>query len=168
MAWRGKGEFARAIADLENAVALNKFDPAPPWQLALTRYFYGDFKRAAEDFARLREKNRGNQVLMWLHMAQARSGSDDRQILLEAAQALGERWPAPVLRLFGGQTTPQEMLAVAQGDVKLNCQAYFYVGKWHLLRGEHAPGIAALGETQTRCGKNSLEYVAAQVELKSR
>jgi lipoprotein NlpI len=82
------------------------------------------------------------------------------------------KWPAPVIRLFLGQTTPEAVLVAAddpnaktkQGKV---CEANFYTAE---------PGFAAPHKDEatrlfrlaaTDCGKGFTERAAANAELKA-
>jgi rhomboid protease GluP len=44
------------------------------------------------------------------------------------------------------------------------CEAQFYVGEWHLLRGDRAAAAAALQLAEGSCPKEFYEYEGAVIE----
>jgi lipoprotein NlpI len=45
------------------------------------------------------------------------------------------------------------------------CEAQFYIGEWHLLRGNNAAALAALQTATAACSKDFDEYTGARAEL---
>jgi lipoprotein NlpI len=70
-----------------------------------------------------------------------------------------------VVQLFLGRKTPDQALAAAGKPNEL-CEAQFYVGAWHALRGERAAASAPLKAAVDSCPKWFAEYHGAQAELK--
>ena len=82
------------------------------------------------------------------------------------------KWPAPVIRLFLGQTTPEAVLAAAddpnaktkQGKV---CEANFYTAELALQRRAKDEATRLFRLAVTDCRKGFTERAAANAELKA-
>src|SRR4029077_19352362 len=100
-------------------------------------------------------------------LARARSGSQDAKRDLEqrASGLRSVQWPFPVIKLFLEQGTPETLLAAADKPEE-HCEAQFYLGQWHLLRGARANSIEALRSAAKSCPKDFFEYAGALAELK--
>jgi rhomboid protease GluP len=75
------------------------------------------------------------------------------------------------VKLFLERWTPDEVLRAAERapsgqSESAPCEANFYIGEWHLLRGDPARAKPFLQNAATRCDRNMLEHRAAEVELK--
>src|SRR5215472_13336429 len=82
------------------------------------------------------------------------------------------KWPAPVIRLFLGQLTPEAVLAAAnESDVKSKqdrvCDANFYSGELALQQGQKDSAARLFRLASADCPKDSDELWAANVELKA-
>ena len=81
------------------------------------------------------------------------------------------KWPAPVLRLFLGQSTTAEMLQAADAPnarTKQNqmCEANFYSGVWELGHGTKEGAARLFRLAADGCPRNFDERFAATSELK--
>jgi lipoprotein NlpI len=82
------------------------------------------------------------------------------------------KWPAPVIRLFLGQTTPAAVLANAvdpdaitrRGQV---CEANFYTGELALQQGEKEEAARRFRLAAADCPREFVEGPAANAELKA-
>jgi len=61
--------------------------------------------------------------------------------------------------------TPEALLAVAT-TTNNRCEAHFYIGELHLIRGERAAAMDPLRTALDTCPKSFVEYQTAQAELK--
>jgi lipoprotein NlpI len=82
------------------------------------------------------------------------------------------KWPAPVIRLFLGQLTPEAVLAAADNPnpvTKANqvCEANFYSGELALTKGGKQDASRLFRLATTGCPKNYIEWSAAAFELKA-
>jgi lipoprotein NlpI len=87
---------------------------------------------------------------------------------LAVAERALEGWPRPLLRLYLGQATPDEVRVAAKmgSDEKARaCQASFYVGEYHWLRGNLNTAVPILSEAAIACPHEMLEYDGAISEL---
>jgi lipoprotein NlpI len=80
------------------------------------------------------------------------------------------KWPAPVIRLFLGETTPAAVLAAAddpdpntrRGEV---CEANFYSGELALQRGAKGEATRLFRLAAAGCARDFVEGSAARAEL---
>jgi lipoprotein NlpI len=70
-----------------------------------------------------------------------------------------------VIDFYLGLRSLAEMRATADRP-KEKCEAEFYTGAWHLLRGSNAEARTALQVAADTCPKTYVEYTASVVELK--
>jgi len=82
------------------------------------------------------------------------------------------RWPAPVIRLFLGQTTPTAVLAAAyDSDANMKkghvCEANFYVGELALQQGMKEDSARLFRLAVADCPHDFVEGPAAYAELKA-
>ena len=81
-------------------------------------------------------------------------------------------WPAPVVRLYLGQLTPEALLAAADNpDAKTKanqlCEANFYIGEWDLQQGKKDDATALFRSAAADCPKDFIEREGAEAELKA-
>ena len=79
-------------------------------------------------------------------------------------------WPGPVVLLLLGKTTPQQVLAAAKHQktrkqLERECEAFFYVGQYHLLHGNKAEAAKLFRKTLDTGVTYFIEYDGAKVEL---
>ena len=74
--------------------------------------------------------------------------------------------PGPVLQLYLGQVTPEDVLRAAGSDSDQKCEYDFYVGEYRVLRGERPEALALFRSARDGCTKDFIEYVPALIELK--
>ena len=82
------------------------------------------------------------------------------------------KWPAPILRLYLGQMTPNAVLAAAESpNAQMQrdqiCQANFYGGELALQRGTKDEATRLFKLATDGCPKSSIEYQSATAELKA-
>jgi lipoprotein NlpI len=73
--------------------------------------------------------------------------------------------PRSFVELFLGRGTPEAILRDAPTTPSDHCEAEFYVGEWHLLRGDHLKAKDALKAAVDNCPKAIVEYDFARAEL---
>ena len=135
------------------------------------QYFQGQYQRAADDFeARVAlNPDAAPYYHLWRFLAQTR-GNDSQaaaNLRIAAGKLDQSKWPYPVYQLFLGELTPSEVTAKATNNDSL-CEAIFYVGEWHLLRGQTAEAIPKFNAALFSCPKTFMEYEGAQGELVQR
>jgi lipoprotein NlpI len=171
IAWHGRGDYERAIADYDAAIRLNPRDVLAVSNRGLARYFQGEFALAARNFAQVRQMKPDAYVAIWLYLARTRNGESVRSEFEQDVRALaGDAWPAPVLRTYLGQIGPEAVLAASgHSDARIQaeqrCEADYYLGQWHLIRGEPERAVAYFRAAQNQCPRFFLEYTGAAAEL---
>jgi lipoprotein NlpI len=81
-------------------------------------------------------------------------------------------WPAPVIRLFLGQSTPDAVMAASddrdptrqRGHV---CEANYYTGEVALLHGDRDGAVKLFTAAAADCPSRWTEWEAADAELKA-
>jgi lipoprotein NlpI len=105
--------------------------------------------------------------VLWRYLALARSGNQTAGAGLETdAKNLKQAdWPYPVVELFLGRRTAEATLAAtSKPDEK--CEAQFYIGESHLIRGERDRAVEFLKAAVESCPKAFIESRGASAELK--
>ena len=173
LAYQAKGDNDRAIQDYDQAISLNPKDDAAFKNRGLAKFFESRFPAAAEDLAQaLALKAAEPYSVLWLHLARARSKSDDKAEFQHTAASLDlAKWPGPVIAYYLKQVARQKLLEVAiQGDTKTQkeqgCEASFFLGEDALLHNKTADARRLFLEAKHTCPPNFIEFTAAVAELK--
>ncbi len=171
-AYRLKGEFERSVRDYDQAIIL-----APDFHAALrgrarTRFYMGDFAAAARDYERalaIRPDNTYSRL--WLYVARGRAGADGAPELARISKgAEGKAWPEPIITLFLGKSSASELLGQARHtdrnrQLQQECQAYFYLGQYSLLKGDPVQAADYFRKAIATGVSNFVEYRTAGIEL---
>jgi rhomboid protease GluP len=104
---------------------------------------------------------------IWIYILEAR---DDTA---KAAAAFAQRvkevrakvWPYPVASFYLGQMSVEQLDAAA-ADNDQKCEANFYVGEWHLLKGDVASARKRFEQASAGCPSNLMERDMAAIEAK--
>jgi len=164
--WHAGGDSGRAIADCTEAIGL---DPNTTACYRIRGYAYfegGDFAAAAEDLRRANSSGDDAEAMLWRFLALGHLGQDGATELGANAPWLRTRdWPYAVIVFYLDRSTLEAMRSAVTNKAQL-CEAEFYGGEWHLVRGNWRDARAGLQAAAGICAKASKEYVAAVVELK--
>lgn len=163
----------RASADLDKAIALDPLEVRALTQRGHVAFMNGNPVAAAKDWAQAWRGNRGDLMIpeaylsLWIYMLEAR---DDKATATAAlAQRIKELrarvWPYPVASLYLGQMSVEQLDAAA-ADNDQKCEANFYVGEWHLLKGDVAAARKRLEQASAGCPPNLMERDMAAIEAK--
>lgn len=171
------GRDAEANSDLEFALGLKSADfwaYRGKGSLAMKR---GQFDEAANFFGRGLHSARGEETLygvIWTAMALGRAGRDNWQTLaqnvLDRVQA--RSWPMPVLQLYAGRISVEELVHAmnakdARAERDQACEAWYYLGQYHLIRNENDQARAAFEASVATGVQEFIEYFWSQRELTS-
>jgi lipoprotein NlpI len=167
-----KGDAARAIVDFDEAIRRDPSMPGHYLNRGLAYLLLGSLPRALADFNRSSELDpKHPYVILWQDIAARRSNQPSR-----LAQAMMQidmtRWPAPVVRLYLGQITPEAVLAAADhpdADIRKaqTCEAHFFAGELALLAGSKDEAARRFRLAAAACGQNTHPWVHANAELKA-
>jgi len=172
IASRAKGDLDSAIADYNEAIRLDPKDAGSYKNRGVANLYAGSLSRALADLNQASElKPKDAYTALWLDVVNKRSNLPSR-LPQAIAQLDMTRWPAPVIRLFLGQMTPDAVLAAADdpnGMIKQRrvCEASFFSGELRLMQGtkENAAHLFRLAATD--CPKTLIVWSAANAELKA-
>jgi tetratricopeptide (TPR) repeat protein len=166
LAWRERGDDNRAVADYTAAIELDPENAAGYRARGYIYFEMGNFSAAAEDLLRANNLGDDPYTMLWRFLALGRLAQDGAAELgAKAVWLKAEDWPTPVIDFYLGRRTVEAMRAAARRPAQ-NCEAEFYGGEWHLLRGEVHDAKTSLQAAARACAKASKEYAAATAELK--
>ncbi|MEQ1577400.1 MAG: tetratricopeptide repeat protein, partial [Hyphomicrobium sp.] len=166
LAYAAKGDHDRAIADYTKLIEINPKSSRFALWLGLARYNNGDFKGAATDLLRAVELEDDVYAMLFRYLARTRAGATaEAELEANAGRLKTKEWPYAVIELYLGKRSPAATLdaAVKPDD---RCKAQFYIGQWHVLKGNVADAQTALTVAVETCPKTFSEYVTAVAELK--
>jgi lipoprotein NlpI len=166
-------EFKQADTDLEMALGLDSGRSVAQREKGRLAFYRGDYEQAAQHFARLAKHAEGRTfvyAVLWLHIAIKRGDLPRKDHLATATSVIEAEWPAPVVRMFLGAIEPQEAIAAAdsrnpQTALMQQCEAQFYAGEQHLIRGDAAQARIAFQGAVATGVTEFLEYDWALREL---
>jgi lipoprotein NlpI len=169
-AYDTKGEHDCAIADYTEAI---KLDPEREWHIdsrGHANFHAANYAAAASDFSSVVRKKPGDAyAILWLYLAQARGGNPNARAELQtnAAKLKQPDWPYPAMELFLDRRTPEATIAAA-GEANERCEAQFYIGQWHLMRGDRTRAIDALKVATDACDRDEdwIMHTGVRAELK--
>jgi lipoprotein NlpI len=170
-AWRAKGDLDRAIADYDEAIRINPKNAFWYFNRGVGNLYAGALPKALADLNQASElQPRNPNTALWLDIVNKRSNLPSR--LAEAAKRINMRWwPAPVIRLYLGELTPEALLAEAdhpnlRAKHARTCVANFYIGELALQQGKADEAKRLFALAAAGCSKDYTEYAAAIAELK--
>ena len=139
---QNKGNHGLAIRDYDEARRLDPDHGDTHTRRGRTHFYLARFAKAAADLGHAVDASpESHYKVLWLYLAEARSGNGSQAALERNAKKLdlGE-WPGPVVRLYLGDTSKDSVLAAArdsgpQRQKEKQCEAYFYLGQLALLDG---------------------------------
>ena len=165
-AYESKGDHDRAIEDYGQALQLDPMNADAHSRRGRAYFYQGNFKAAVVAFSRANELEDDAYSTIWLYLARAHGGEDGTaELEAKAARLKSKDWPYPVIELYLGRRSPDDVLSVAS-NAEERCEAQFYNGEWYLLRGNRTVAATALQAAADICPKDFFEYKGALAELK--
>jgi tetratricopeptide (TPR) repeat protein len=171
-AWEKRGDFSRAIADTRELIRLDPKSAAAYFQRGRLLLFSGQLPSALADLNTANELAPNDAyVALWLDIVGQRNRLVNR--LADATKQVDmSKWPAPIIHLYLGESSPEAVLAAADDpnprtrDRQI-CEANFYGGELALQRDAKGEATRQLRFAATHCPKAFFESIAANVELKT-
>ena len=170
-AYAAKGEAERAIADYGAALKYNRRNVNAYIARGALYLAGGAAGKAQADMklaARLERRNA--YAVLWQDIAERRGKR--KSVLAQGARGLDMKaWPAPVIRLFAGQSKPDEVAAAADNpDPAMKeahaCEASFYSGQFALINGNRDEAVKLFQAAAKECPRGFIEGIVAAAELK--
>jgi lipoprotein NlpI len=170
-AYAAKGEADRAIADYTAALKYNRRNVNAYIARGALYLAGGAAGKAQADMklaARLERRNA--YAVLWQDIAERRG--KHRGVLAQGARGLDMKaWPAPVIRLFAGQSKPDEVAAAADNPNPAMkeahvCEASFYSGQFALINGHRDEAVKLFQAAAKDCPRGFIEGIVAAAELK--
>jgi lipoprotein NlpI len=168
-----KGDHDRAIADATEAIRLDQKTKIAYFYRAVANVYAGSLLKAMADLNEASALNpKHAYTALWLDIVGQRSNLPSRLSQLISTIDM-TKWPAPVIRLYLGQMTPEAVLAAAadhadaatkKGQV---CEANFYSGQLALQKGAKEDATRLFRLAAADCPKGFIEWSAAKAELKA-
>jgi len=171
-AYFAKGDFAPAAADDSEVIRLDAKNADAFSSRGRANLYAGASPSALADFRKASELDpKDAYAALWLEIANRRSNLPSQ--LAKAVPLIDmTKWPAPVIRLFLGQSTFEAALAAAndpdpdteKGQV---CEANFYGGEFELQQGKKDEAARLFRLAASNCPMTFTERDAADAELKA-
>ena len=170
-AYRVKGDFDHAIADHAEAIRLE-----PRAAMGYYRRGYAEFLGGAlpQALADLTEANAiepaDSYLVLLLDIVSRRSNLPSRLQELSAKTDM-RVWPAPVIRFYLSQLTPDALRAAASDPDPLArrgkiCEVNFYMGEHALIQGKKDEAIKLFAAASSDCPLTWSDWESADAELK--
>jgi lipoprotein NlpI len=171
-AYDHKGDDDRAIADYSEAIRLDPKYAQAYFNRGVASLYAARLPNALSDLGQSRALNpKYAYAALWAHIVDSRNNRPSQ--LAEAAKQIDmSKWPAPVIRLFLGQTTPEALVATADdADAKTKqrkiCEVNFYSAELALQRRVKDEATRLFRLAATGCPKSFTERAAADAELRA-
>lgn len=171
-AYRAKGDFDRSLADYDQLVQLDARDARAYFHRARVYWQSASFAKSLADLDQSIQLNpKDAYPVLWREIVAKRSDQQSR--LSEAAKQLdATKWPAPIVNLFLGKMTPEQVLSAADDADPMKrkwqfCEANFYIAERALKGGSKEEALRLLDQAAADCPKTFIEKQAADVELLS-
>ncbi|MER9849710.1 tetratricopeptide repeat protein [Mesorhizobium sp. M0106] len=174
ISWGAKGDAERAVADYSQAITLDPTYVNPYGSRGIYYFYDREPAKAQADLAAAAELAPDNAYFaIWADLAERRSGGASH--LRQAASRLDmARWPAPLVRMFLGEQTPEAALAAADDPVPVPakkrgnlCEANLYVAEFYRLDGRDDEALRRYRLAVRDCPHDFIEYVAAGKALRA-
>jgi tetratricopeptide (TPR) repeat protein len=170
--FRDKGEFDRAIADYDQAISLDPKNIKSYFNRGVANLYAGSLPKALADLNQYSASDPHDPYgALWLEVVNQRSDLPSR---LEGMVTPIDmtRWPAPVIRLFLGQSTPDAVLAAADHPGSYMkavqvCEANFFSGELALSKGSKDDAARLFRLAAESCPPDLTEWSTAHFELKA-
>lgn len=169
-AYKAKKDFDRSLADYDQLVQIDPKDARAYFHRGRFYWQIASFTKSLADFDQATQLNpKYAYAILWREIVAKRS--DQPSQLSEAARQLdATKWPAPIVNLFLGTMTPEQVLDAAddadprkkKGQV---CEANFYSAELALQRGSTDGALKLFEQAAADCPKTFIEKPAADVEL---
>jgi len=171
-AYKNNGDYGDAIDDYSRAIELQPGNAGAHYRRGWASFYLTRYKKAVADFAQAARADPKNiYAISWLYLARRQQGAEGLAELAKQAKAVDLNvWPGPVVSLLLGRTSPERVIVEAshpdkQVENERQCEAYFFVGEYYLLRGEKSLAREMFQQAIVTGVTTFNEYASAKVEL---
>ncbi len=166
LVYRARKEYGRAIAEFNEAIKVDPKFSGAYIDRGNAYFAQGDFAAAAADMLRVIEARDEVYPMLFRYLARTRSGHNaTAELEANATRLKSKAWPYATIELYLGRRSPEATVDAA-ANASERCEAEFYIGEWHLARGEREQARPRLQKAIETCPKSYIEYIAAVAELK--
>jgi lipoprotein NlpI len=171
--YRDMGDTGNALGDFDAALKLAPDNVSVLDNRGFTELFSAHYSEAASDFAHAMTLQPAYPYrVLWLDLARRKAGQAHAEELSRNRARLNlTAWPAPLIRLYDGQATGEEVRAAAglgptaKAQTDRACEFAFYMGELSLAGGDRTMARAELQKAAMTCPHSYLEYGGAVREL---
>jgi lipoprotein NlpI len=167
---RSKSDLEQIIGYYNAAIKADPKDDDAYFHRGLANFYAGAVPLALADLARASKLDPQYAYYpLWTDIIEKRNNRAGH-LAEVAAQLDMNKWPAPVIYMFLGETTPAAVLAAADDpDPKTKrgqiCEANFYSGQLALRQGDRAEAVRRFRLAAADCTHEFVEGGAAKSEL---
>jgi lipoprotein NlpI len=165
-------ELERIIAAYNQAIGFDPQDDDAYFHRGIANYYAGYLPKALADISKANELDpKYPYYALWLDILNQR-GNLPSQLGQSTAQFDMSKWPAPLVRLYLGEATPEAVLAAAEDRDPATkqaqvCEANFYIGKLALRQGAKQEAARRFRLAVDNCPRDFVEEPAAGAELRA-
>jgi lipoprotein NlpI len=169
---QAKSDLNQIIAYYNAAIKLDPNDDDAYFHRALANFYAGSLPKALADLNQASKLDpEYPYYALWIDIIDKR-GSLPSQFTQAIANIDMNKWPAPVIQLFLGDTTPAAVLAAADdADAKTRrgqlCEANFYIGQLSLQQGAKDEAERLFRLSAADCPREFVEGASATAELQA-
>ncbi len=176
LVYEDKGDLDQALAEYGRAIALDPNFAFAYFARSGANFYSGHGSATVEDAAKAVKLDPANAIfVVALYVARARAGgSNGWDEFVANAQKLDEsRWPWPIIGVYLGSLTPEELSASAQSaptaDVRRawTCQEDFYLAMLRQIKGAKDEARSLFQSAVGTCPQDYTSYAEAKFELKA-
>jgi tetratricopeptide (TPR) repeat protein len=169
------GDYGHAIREYGDAIRLNPNFAEPYYNRGDANLFQSNLTAAISDYEHVISSEPSSSMIgyaaLMLHVAMKQQGRDDAQQLAPVVQAADlSKWPGPLLRLYLGQVTADEVMAVAANagtnTQKEDCEANYFSGEDALMHNQPTTALTRFKAARDGCPKGNIGYDESLAELR--
>jgi tetratricopeptide (TPR) repeat protein len=171
-AYRAKGDFDRAVADYDVAIKATPKYTAAIFDRGFTYFLAGALPKALADLSQANALDPADAyTVLTLDIVGQKSKLQSNMAQLSGKVDM-TTWPAPIIRLFLGQSTPDAVMAASDDPDPITkrghaCEANYYTGEVAVLHGDRDEAVKLFSAASADCPSRWTEWEAADAELKA-
>ncbi len=166
------GRLEEALDAVNDALKYRPLSILGPMKKGIVQWELQRYDAAAQTFADAFTVQRTNAYAhLWLTITRNAAHIEDSDAAERATHIDKTAWPAPLIALYQGASTPAKVMAAAHANPASEtgqvCEAEFYTAQWHVMRGKPDAAKALLADAVRDCPFGFVEAPAAANQLKA-